>query len=297
MADAYGKVTHRRRRLWFDRYMATERVDTELVERTPGRESRPVVRRAHEELAVGNVSKARALLRSDAANSRDPEALRLLGELLHRSGDLAGAGAVWFAAAARGPAVDEAVAAWRAAHHDDFVALWESLPAGARAEPLSPRLAALRDKAKAQEAEQQARAFEEQARAREEAALKARSDALPDRSAAQAAPTEAPPDEEPPEDRTMGEDVTNRPAPKAATRGSARSSREKRSAPKTRPAPPSLTSRRQRRTDTGETGEHATQPSGRFDSAKVIAWILVAAFVFCAVVGLITVLRWMLPGG
>ena len=33
-----------------------------------------------------------------------------------------------------------------------------------------------------------------------------------------------------------------------------------------------------------------------FDAAKVIAWILAALFVVCAVVGLITILQWIVPG-
>ena len=37
--------------------------------------------------------------------------------------------------------------------------------------------------------------------------------------------------------------------------------------------------------------------SGRgFDAAQVIAWVLAAFFVVCAVVGLITILQWLVPG-
>jgi hypothetical protein len=33
-----------------------------------------------------------------------------------------------------------------------------------------------------------------------------------------------------------------------------------------------------------------------FDAAKIIAWVLAALFVVCAVVGLITILQWLVPG-
>ncbi len=37
--------------------------------------------------------------------------------------------------------------------------------------------------------------------------------------------------------------------------------------------------------------------SGGADTAQVLAWILAAFFVVCAVVGLVTILQWMVPGG
>lgn len=39
------------------------------------------------------------------------------------------------------------------------------------------------------------------------------------------------------------------------------------------------------------------QAKGGFDAARLIAWVLAAFFVFCAIVGLITILGWLVPGG
>ena len=41
----------------------------------------------------------------------------------------------------------------------------------------------------------------------------------------------------------------------------------------------------------------AEATSNGMDAAQVIAWVLAAFFVVCAVVGLVTILRWMVPGG
>ena len=78
---------------------------------------------------------------------RDPEALVELGEVLFEMGDLPRAGAVWFAAGAKGPDVDAAVAAWREQAHDDFAVMWPSLPASARSQPRPRRIEALRERA------------------------------------------------------------------------------------------------------------------------------------------------------
>jgi len=53
----------------------------------------------------------------------------------------------WFAAGARGPDVDAAVAAWREQAQDDFEVMWRSLPAAVRAGPRPRRVEALRERA------------------------------------------------------------------------------------------------------------------------------------------------------
>jgi hypothetical protein len=101
-------------------------------------------RRARE---AGQAWKARDLLLAHVEGSQDPEALTELGEVLFEMGDLPRAGAVWFAAGARGPDVDAAVAAWREQAHDDFAVMWASLPASARSQPRPRRVEALRERA------------------------------------------------------------------------------------------------------------------------------------------------------
>lgn len=112
----------------------------------------PVVERARAARDAGAAWRARDLLAAHVEAERDPEALSLLGEVLHDMGDLPRAGAIWFAAGAKGPEVDAAVAAWREQAHDDFGAMWRSLPASVRAEPRPRRLEALRERAEAAEA-------------------------------------------------------------------------------------------------------------------------------------------------
>jgi hypothetical protein len=97
--------------------------------------------------------RARDLLLEHVQTHRDPEALALLGEVLQGMGDLPRAGAVWFAAGAKGPHVDESVAAWREQAHDDFGVMWRSLPASVRAEPRPRRIEALRERARAAQGE------------------------------------------------------------------------------------------------------------------------------------------------
>ncbi|MGL5864133.1 MAG: hypothetical protein ACRCY9_23050, partial [Phycicoccus sp.] len=97
----------------------------------PGRHG--PVERARDALDGGARWRARDILERYVADERDPEALALLGEVLHDMGDLPRAGAVWFGAGRRGPAVDEAVAAWRENAGDDFLSMWRSLPRSVRA--------------------------------------------------------------------------------------------------------------------------------------------------------------------
>jgi len=163
------------------------------------------VDRARDALDDGATWRARDILLAHVEEQNDPEALTLLGEVLNGMGDLPRAGAIWFAAGARGPEVDRAVAAWRQQSRDDFAVMWASLPAAVREEPRARRVEALREKA----------------------------------LAAEPAATEGE------EDASVDEDD----------------------------------------------GEGGT------DAAQVIAWVLAAAFVVLAVVGAVTVLGWLVPGG
>jgi len=105
------------------------------------------LRLAREAREAGQLWKARDLLGDHVEGSRDPEALVELGEVLFEMGDLPRAGAVWFAAGAKGPDVDAAVAAWREQSHDDFAVMWAGLPASARSQPRPRRIEALRERA------------------------------------------------------------------------------------------------------------------------------------------------------
>ena len=108
---------------------------------------RSVVDEARTLVAQGRSWRARDLLTSHVETERDPEALAYLGEVLHDMGDLPRAGAVWFAAGAKGAEVDAAVAAWREQTGDDFAAMWRSLPAAVRDAPRPRRVEALRERA------------------------------------------------------------------------------------------------------------------------------------------------------
>lgn len=167
-----------------------------------------VLARARADLQAGRAWKARDRLVGHVAEHRDPEALDLLGQVLHDMGDLPAAGAAWFGSPRRGPEVDEAVAAWRERHGDHFGEMWRSLPRTVRKEPRSAKLEALRKRAIDQDT------------------------------------------------------AEGRIRPRGADRR----------------AP-------------GDGGAD----SGGFDAATLIAWILAALFVACAVIGLVTVLRWMVP--
>lgn len=169
------------------------------------------VDRARDALADGAAWRARDILLTHVEDEADPEALALLGEVLHGMGDLPRAGAMWFAAGVKGPDVDTAISAWREQSRDDFTVMWASLPASVRAEPRPRRIQALHDKAVASE------------------------------------PGAAPPAPAPAEGET---------------------------------SPPD-----------GEA------EGGGTDAAQVIAWVLAAAFVLLAVVGAVTVLGWIVPGG
>ena len=107
-----------------------------------------VLEEARGALEAGRPWRARDLLATHVESDRDPEALALLAEVLNDMGDLPRAGAIWFAAGAKGPEVDAAVAAWRDQAGDDFGVMWRSLPASVRAEPRPRRIEALRQRAR-----------------------------------------------------------------------------------------------------------------------------------------------------
>lgn len=169
-------------------------------------QSSAVVAEAAEAIDRKELWVARDLLADHVREERDVEALRLLGEVLHGMGDLPAAGAAWFGAGVRGPEVEAAVEAWRAAHGDDFAAMWRSLPRSVRQEPRSKKVEALRAKA------------------------------LETRDARDAAAS------------------------------------------------------------TGSAVAASAEPSGGIDAAQIIAWVIAAFVVVCAVVGLVQILRWMVPG-
>jgi hypothetical protein len=237
-----------------------------------------VVRAAKAALATGQAWKARDLLEEHLEKERDPQAMKLLGEVLHRMGDLPGAGAAWFATSAKGPLIDEAIAAWRADHDDDFVAMWSSIPASARREPLTPKLSALR--AKALEADPKL------------------DDAHPSDGGTR---TRVATPEKQPVRREVGPEAPadQRPASALSTRdvAAAEASDAQASTPAARKGSGSDSvaaswtgGNRHSGTDGKDAGVEG------FDAAKVIAWILAALFVVCAVVGLITILQWIVPG-
>jgi transposase len=164
--------------------------------------------RAHVE--SGTAWKARDLLAAHVETTDDAEALTLLGHVLHGMGDLPRAGAMWFAAGAKGPEADAAVAAWREQCGDDFAVMWRSLPAPVREEPRAARIEALHAKALDSDA---------------------RLDEAPE--------------------------------------------------PFVRP---------------GELVATPEEEGGGVDAAQVIGWILAALFVVAAVIGVVTVLGWLMPG-
>ena len=154
---------------------------------------------ARADLAAGREWRARERLVAHLAETYDPEALELLGEVQYAMRDLPAAGAAWFGTARRGEDVDAAVDAWREQYSDHFPAMWLSLPAPVREHEGNKRV-----------------------------------DALRRRAAAVPAPGAQ--------------------APAAAEEG-----------------------------------------SGGFDAAVVVALVLAGLFVVCAVVGFVTVLRWLVP--
>jgi hypothetical protein len=102
------------------------------------------VQQARADLRAGREWKARDRLASYVAESYDPEALVLLGEVHYSMRDLPSAGAAWFGTTRRGADVDEAIEAWRDKYSDQFLQMWHSLPRSARAHEGNKRVDALR---------------------------------------------------------------------------------------------------------------------------------------------------------
>jgi hypothetical protein len=235
------------------------------------------VREARAAMASGDLGRARDLLAARVARRRDPDALRLLGEVLHELGDLPAAGAAWFATSAKGPMVDEAVSAWRAHHHDDFARMWRSIPPTARQEPLTPKLSALRAKAEASVSLDRRAAYAPTpaASSTPTASSTSTSAAAVSRPSVTSHSTHSKPEQ--PEPTTS---ESTRPQPGRSTR----------------PGSASGSSTLGSTESADEVAELPDERSDGFDAAKVIAWILAAFFVVCAVVGLVTILQWIVPG-
>lgn len=119
-----------------------------MTDQTPteSRSSAPdgVVDKARADLRAGREWKARDQLVGHVANSYDPDALGLLGEVHATMRDLPSAGAAWFGTNRRGADVDDAVDAWRDRHSDNFVQMWHSLPRSVRDHEGNKRVDALR---------------------------------------------------------------------------------------------------------------------------------------------------------
>lgn len=284
--------------VWFDQVMAgatDDDVRPSLGDHPAQGSTTAAVAQARDLVAAGSFDEARALLEPVVRDDRDPEALKLLGQALHAVGNLPGAGAVWFATAARGPAVEESVAAWRAFHHDDFAAMWRSLPRSVRALPHSPKVAALQ--AKAREVDSTI-GSPQGSGAAEPKPLAARAEGSSvDRE--QAGPVK-------PQTETST-------AGAAAAESSTRSSSRTETSTAGRPAAADavtadrgMSDERRRRTGVAQPMDDrvesrpaakSAEPQEGFDAAKFIGWVLAALFVLCAVVGLITILKWIVPGG
>ena len=113
------------------------------------------VARARVAMEAGEAWRARDVLTAHVSDTKDLDALNLLGSVLHSMGDLPGTGAAWFGSGARGDEVDVAVSAWREKYDDDFGDMWRSLPTSVRRSPRAPKVEALREKAMAADAQRE----------------------------------------------------------------------------------------------------------------------------------------------
>jgi hypothetical protein len=243
---------------------------------------------AREALRSGETDRARELLEGRIDAAPDPEALRLLGELLHDQGDLPRAGAIWFGAAVKGPEVDAAIEAWRASLDGDFGRMWRSLPKSVRRQPGSARVEALRSRALGQASARTAPHPVDAAPAA--ADLTSHPDVPADPDAVAADPEDAAKDANQGGAAEPGaQDVSAEDDPHAEP-ASANANSE---GPLAR-ARAALDSARSIGATVTEVDED--DDSDGFDAAQVIAWALAAFFVVCAVVGLITILQWIVPG-
>ncbi|MBR7744181.1 hypothetical protein KC207_12880 [Phycicoccus sp. BSK3Z-2] len=247
-----------------------------------------VVARARALTDAGRTWQARDLLAAHVETRRDVEALTMLGHVHHGMGDLPRAGAAWFAAGVRGPEADEAVAAWRERSRDDFGVMWRSLPPPFQAEPRPARIEALR-----------ARALDAGAEPEDPSAGTAGGDGTTGGSSGstgavgagrRAEEVDHPHDgglhDGGPHDdgRAQGghpngdDDARSRAADSAHDEGGGTAARGAKSG-----------GGHPDGTDAESADAQGT------DAAQVVAWIVAAVFVFCAVVGFVTVLGWMVP--
>ena len=222
------------------------------------------VAQAREALDTGRPALARDVLVDHVSTTYDRQALGLLGQVLFDLEDLSGAGAAWFGTTARGRQVDEATAAWRQSHHDDFGALWRSLPKPVRIGPRLPKVEALRVKA-----------FPGVA-------------ARPDRDES---PTTDPREAEPATSRAKASRPEPTPQPDTAPTPEGRQPIEHNPRPAASERPEG-----ERRAAVSRSSHRAPEPVSKVEPARLISWVLAALFVFCAVVGAITILGWLIPG-
>ena len=266
-----------------------------------------VVARARALTDAGRSWQARDLLAAHVETRRDVEALTMLGHVHHGMGDLPRAGAAWFAAGVRGPEADEAVAAWRERSRDDFGVMWRSLPPPFQAEPRPARIEALR-----------ARALDAGAEPEDPSAGTAGGDGTTGGSSGstgavgagrRAEEVDHPHDGGlhdggPPDDGRARGDTTNG-DDDGRTRGVGRARGEGRGDRRSDDGGSSPGRGRDRSAGEGGGAEaRGGEPGGidpdgtdseGVDAAQVVAWIVAAVFVFCAVVGFVTVLGWMVP--
>jgi hypothetical protein len=229
-------------------------------------ETSPAVEAARAALAEGELWRARDVLAERVERTEDPEALVLLGEVLHRMGDLPAAGAAWFGAGVKGPQVAEATEAWRERHDDDFASMWASLPGSVRHGSHSPKVAALARRAGVTDEAPTAGPPGGGAASAGAGAPTGTAGAQPGAAGGQPGAAGGQPG-------AVG-------APKAA--GGASTGPARAGAPANRPVPRSAS--------------RPVRSSDGVDAAQVIAWLLAALVVVCSVVGLVTILRWMVPG-
>lgn len=287
-------------------------------------ESSEAIARARAARDSGRSALARDLLADHVATTHDPAALTLLGEVLYEMGDLAGAGCAWFGTSARGEQVSEATQAWRTAHRDDLARMWRSLPEPVRKESHLPKVEALHAKAfPSGPAGAPAHRAEPSRGATGAASTPAAVSSAPGRSPAPASPTSAVTSEPAASSRPAGSPTPAGPPQAGAStsppKAGASTSLQARSIPPERGEAPSTASPKEpkehRVSMSAEPPRHHAErrpgPPPRkpasgsaqgeggsgFDAARLIAWVLAAFFVFCAVVGLITILGWLVPGG
>lgn len=260
------------------------------------------VAQAREALDTGRPALARDVLVDHVSTTYDRQALGLLGQVLFDLEDLSGAGAAWFGTTARGRQVDEATAAWRQSHHDDFGALWRSLPKPVRIGPRLPKVEALRVKAFPGVAARPDReespttdpreAEPATSRAKASTAASSRSGATGSTSRPVVTPPSqpaGPPVAVTPKETASRPEPTPQPDTAPTPEGRQPIEHNPRPAASERPEG-------ERRAAVSRSSHRAPEPVRKVEPARLISWVLAALFVFCAVVGAITILGWLIPG-